>query len=140
PWGLRRLCRGIPLVRRAHPGKKPGGSRLRPRPRTGCTARGRGGRTSSSLGTSLASRLETRSVNQGQVNGTGVYGGGSRRTAVARCTPTHDDHPHEAGGPRDPPLGTAIGRRAPPRHDRRHATGAGVARPPPPPTAFVCRI
>src|SRR5262249_14780547 len=113
PWGLRRLCRGIPLVRRAHPGKKPGGSRLRPRPRTGCTARGRGGRTSSSLGTSLASRLETRSVNQGQVNGTGVHGGGSRRTAVARCTPTHDDYRHEAGGrpPRPPPPGPP---RAPP--------------------------
>ena len=126
PRGLRRLCRGIPLVCRAHPGKKPGGSRLRPRPRTGCTARGRSGCTSSSLGTSLASRLETRGVNQGQVNGTGVHGGGSRRTAVTRCTPTHDDHRHEAGGHRDRPLGTAIARRAPADDDRRDETGAGV--------------
>ncbi len=126
PGGLRRPCRGLPLVRRAHPGKKPGGIRVRPLSHTDCTALGPTGCSSGSLGTGVASRLETRGVNQSQVSGTGGHRGDSFRSAVARRTPADDDHRHEAGAHRDRPLRATVARRTPTDDDRRDETRAGI--------------
>ena len=125
PRGLRRPCHGLPLVRRADPGKKPGGIRVRPLSRADRTALGPTGRSSGSLGTSIASRIEAGGVNQSQVSGTGGHGGDPLRTAVARRTPADEDHRHEAGGHRDRPLGATVARRTPTDGNRGDKTGAG---------------
>src|SRR5262249_56095488 len=111
--GLRRLCRGIPLVRRAEPGETPGGSRLRSLSRADRADPELGGCACGSPRTGLARRLETRDVNQSQVNGTGIHGDGSRRTAVPRGTPTHPSHRTEAAGPPAPPPRTPTPRPPP---------------------------
>src|SRR5262249_16502115 len=89
PRGLRRPCRRLPLVRRADPGKKPGGIRVRPLSRADRTALGPTGRSSGSLGTGIASRIEAGGVNQSQVSRTGGPAGHSPPTPAPPPPPPH---------------------------------------------------
>ncbi len=120
PGGLRRPCRGLPLVRRAHPGKKPGGIRVRPLSHTDCTALGPTGCSSGSLGTGVASRLKTRGVNQSQVSGTGGHRGPPSRgapppmmTIVTKPAPTVTARSEPPSRAAPPPMMTAATKPAP---------------------------
>src|SRR5262249_58554078 len=68
PRGVRRLCRGIPLVRRAQPGEKPGGSRLRPLSRTDRADPELGGFACGSPTTRPARRPQNPPVNPSHAN------------------------------------------------------------------------
>jgi hypothetical protein len=106
PWGLRRSCRGLPLVNGADGGKKPGGGHLRALSRKDCAERGPRARASGSLRTVVTCDIETTDVSRIQGSDTAVHRDHPVRTAVACRTPD-DNHDTKVRGDRPVRSGVA---------------------------------
>jgi hypothetical protein len=122
PRGLRRSCRGLPLVDGAHGGKEPGGGPLRALSRKDCAGLGPTVCASGSLRTAVAGHIETTDVSHSHDSGTEVHGDRPLGAAVA-CRTTDDSHGSGTEVRGDRPLRAAVACRT---TDDSHGSGTEV--------------